>query len=76
LCKTILQGKANSELSLSGIDDILVSHVPEMEKMPRSQFDQKQPSHKSLRCLKWFYATSCDGVTLKFKKKNGRASVH
>jgi hypothetical protein len=30
--KAILHGKANSGLLYSGIDEILVSHLPEMEK--------------------------------------------
>jgi hypothetical protein len=41
----------------SGIGEIPVSHLSEMEKMLESHFDQTKPSHKSLSIGKWFYAS-------------------
>jgi hypothetical protein len=50
--KAILRGKGDSGLSYSGIDEILVSHLKETEKMQESQFDLTKPSYKSLSRLK------------------------
>jgi hypothetical protein len=37
--KAIFRAKGNSGLSYSRIDEILVSHLTETEKLPESQFD-------------------------------------
>jgi hypothetical protein len=59
-------------LSYSGIDEIPVSHLPEMENAGQSICLDKAIL-QIFRPLKMVFCSSCDGVTLKFKKKNGRA---
>jgi hypothetical protein len=71
--KEILQGKDHSGLSYSGIDDIPVSHLTETEKSSKVNLIRKAIL-QIFKPLKMVLCSSCDGVPLKFKKKNGRAS--
>jgi hypothetical protein len=56
--KAILRSKGNGGLSYSGIDEILLD----------------KDILQIIKPLKMVFCFSCDGVPLKFKKKNGRAS--
>jgi hypothetical protein len=71
--KAILWGKGYSGLSYSGIDEIPVSHLTETEKCRKVNLIG-QAILQIIKLLKMVFCFSCDGVPLKFKKKNGRAS--
>ncbi len=58
-------------LSYSGIDEILVSHLPEMENAGKS-ICLDRAILQIFKTLKMVFCSSCDGVPLKFKKKNRR----
>jgi hypothetical protein len=66
-------GKCDRGLSYSGIDEIAVSHLTETEKCRKSILLDKAIL-QIFQPLKWNFCFSCDGVPLKFKKKNGQAS--
>jgi hypothetical protein len=68
--KAILWGKGYSGLSYSRIGYIPVSHLTE-RKVPESQVKAILQIFKP---LKMDLCSSCDGVPLKFKKKNRQAS--
>jgi hypothetical protein len=57
----------------SGIDDIRVSHLTESETAGKSIL-LDNAILQIFEPLKMVFCSSCDGIPLKFKKKNGRAS--
>jgi hypothetical protein len=59
-------------LSYSGIDEIPGSHT-ETEKCRKVNLI-RQAILQIIKPLKMVFCSSCDGVPLKFKKKNGLAS--
>jgi hypothetical protein len=69
----ILWGKDDSGLSFSGIDEISVSYLAETEKCRRVNLI-RQTILQIFKPLKMVLCSSCDGVPLKIKMKNGRAS--
>jgi hypothetical protein len=72
--KVILQGKGCSGLSYLGNYEILASHLPGIEKCWKVSLIRQ--SHLIIfKPLKLVLCSSCDGVPLKFKKKNRRASI-
>jgi hypothetical protein len=84
-CNAILWGKGDSGLLYSGIDEIPVIHLTETEKSQKVNLI-RQSHLKNLQAAEIFFYNhvykpltmvlcfSCDGVPLKFKKKNGQAS--
>jgi hypothetical protein len=62
-------------LSYSGFDEVPVYHLPEMEKCWKVNLI-RQSHLENLKSLKMVLCPSCDGVPLKFKKKNGGPPVH
>ncbi len=66
--KAILQGKGESGLSFTRIDEITVSRLPEMEKWKRSLIRQ------IFKPLKMVLCSFCDSFPLKLKKK--QAGLH
>jgi hypothetical protein len=70
--KAILLGKGYGGLSYSGTDEIPVS-FGEVKNAGKSIWLDKA-TLKIIKPLKMVFCFSCDGVPLKFKKKNGRAS--
>jgi hypothetical protein len=71
--QAILRGKGDSGLSFPGIDEIPVSHLTETEKCRKVNLI-RQSHLTNFKLLKMVFCSYCDGVPLKCKKKNGRAS--
>jgi hypothetical protein len=59
-------------LSYSGIDEILVTHLKEIEKCREVNLDKA--ILQIVKPLKIVFCSSCDDFPLKLKKKNRRAS--
>jgi hypothetical protein len=71
--KANLQGKGHSGLSYSVIDEIPVSHLMETEKCWIVNLI-RQSHLTNLLAADNAFGSFCDGVPLKFKKKNRQAS--
>ncbi len=71
--KAILLGKGDSGLSYSSIDEIPVVILRRLKIAGKSIWLDKAIL-QIFKPLKMVFCSSCDGVPLKFKKKNGRAS--
>jgi hypothetical protein len=66
-------GKGDSGMLCSGIDEIPVSHLPKTKKYQKVNWI-RQSNLIIFKLLKMTLCSSCDGVPLKFKKKNWQAS--
>jgi hypothetical protein len=71
--KAILRGKGGSGLSYSGIDEIPLVILWRLKNTGES-IRLDKAILQIIKPLKIVLYSSCDGVPLKFKKKNGRAS--
>jgi hypothetical protein len=71
--KAIFRGKGHSGLSNTEIDEIPVSHLSEMENARKLIWLDKAIL-QILKPLKNVLCHSCDGVPVKLKKENRRAS--
>jgi hypothetical protein len=70
--KAILRGKGDSGLSYSGIDKIPVSHlILRRQKNAGKSIWLEKAILQIFKPLKMVLCSSCEGVPLKFKNKNG-----
>jgi hypothetical protein len=73
--KAVLQGKGDSGLLYTGINEIAVSRLTETKK-PGKSICLDKAILQIFKPLKMVLCYSCYGGPLKFKKKNGRPPVY